>query len=339
MADTVLDQIVDTLRASGLEYFPERSELEAVRVVGHTPKPDHYTYEIVMDFGDSTERVTAKMYRPSKCGVQAAHDLAKHELQNLKFADQAAQKRGLQGVPRPLGDFSERGAVVSTKVGGLPLQGIIMKAALLPDFGNHGLLDHAARQAGQWLRQFHKATAQAPVSIDGNALVEELEKLCLKARKEGLPADSTESILDHAKATLGKLKKPVASSAVLNAYVPLNVVVSETGVGFCDFADLRSHGPSLYDAAVFLGAVEALEKYPFCDRAITTHVQEAFLEAYNVNQQELQLLTVLKLKVLLQMFANGRVIKESAVRKQVMWANVMKRFIQQAAERSMAPAA
>jgi hypothetical protein len=32
-------------------------------------------------------------------------------------------------------------------------------------------------------------------------------------------------------------------------------------------------------------------------------------------------------------------VKESAVRKKVMWANVMKRFIQHAAQRSMAPAA
>jgi hypothetical protein len=41
MADQVLDQIVDALRNSGTGYFPEHSELKAVRVVGHTPKPDH----------------------------------------------------------------------------------------------------------------------------------------------------------------------------------------------------------------------------------------------------------------------------------------------------------
>jgi len=39
------------------------------------------------------------------------------------------------------------------------------------------------------------------------------------------------------------------------------------------------------------------------------------------------------------MFARGRGVKESAVRKKVMWATVMKRFIHQAAQRSMAPAA
>lgn len=339
MADSVLDQIVDSLRLSGSKYFPEHTDLRAVRVVGHTPKPDHYTYEIVLDFAEGGERVTAKIYRASKCGAQRAHNLAENEFRNLKFAEQAAENRRLHGIPRPLGDFSEHGAVVSTKVSGLPLQGIIMKAALLPDFGNQGLLEHSARQAGEWLRQFHKATSELPVAFDGKGLVSDLESLCLKAKKDGLPGDSTQAILDHAKATIGKLKKPVASSALLNEFVPLNVVVAEGGVGFCEFASLSQRGASLYDAAVFLGAVEALEKYPFCDRAITTLVQNSFVDAYGVTQQDQPLLTVLKLKVLLQMFANGRAIKESAVRKKVMWANVMKRFIQQAAERSMAPAA
>ena len=63
------------------------------------------------------------------------------------------------------------------------------------------------------------------------------------------------------------------------------------------------------------------------------------MQGYGIDEQELQLLTVLKMRVLLQMFAQGRAIKETAVRKKVMWANVMKRFIQQAAKRSMAPAA
>ena len=93
---------------------------------------------------------------------------------------------------------------------------------------------------------------------------------------------------------------------------------------------------TLLDAAVFLAAVEALEKYPFCNRNLTSLVQDAFLEAYGVTAQEEPLLETLKMKVLLQMFAQGRVIKESAERKKVMWANVMKRFIQRAAERSAA---
>jgi hypothetical protein len=335
MADNTLDHIVDDLRSSGSKYFPQHSEVKAVRVVGHTPKPDHYTYEIVVDFIDASERVNAKLYR-GKTGAKGPQELAGKEAQNLQFAHQTSEKRNLNGMPRPIGDFAELGAVVSTKVNGLPLQSIIMKAALLPDNGNHHLLESAARQAGEWLQQFHKATAGMPAAVDVEAVMAEFEKLCAKARKDGLPADSTDAILSNAKGALNRHKKPLRSSALLQDFIPLNVLVAEHGIGFCDFANLKQQGPSLQDAAMFLAAVEVLEKYPFCNRDITSRVQDAFVEAYGVSAQEEALLDTLKMKILLQMFAQGRLIKESAERKKVMWANVMKRFIQQAAERSAA---
>ena len=49
--------------------------------------------------------------------------------------------------------------------------------------------------------------------------------------------------------------------------------------------------------------MEALEKYPFCNRAITADVQENFLEAYGATPQEREILRVVKMKVLLSMFA------------------------------------
>ncbi|HMC30834.1 MAG TPA: hypothetical protein VKL99_08350, partial [Candidatus Angelobacter sp.] len=93
------------------------------------------------------------------------------------------------------------------------------------------------------------------------------------------------------------------------------------------------------DLAVFLASVEALEKYPFCNRRITGQIQESFLNAYNISQADAPILRVFKMKALLGMFAQGRTVKESALRKKVMWANVMKKFIHQAAQRSMSPAA
>jgi hypothetical protein len=210
---------------------------------------------------------------------------------------------------------------------------------LLPDRGNHGLLKLAASQAGQWLQQFHRATAANAKPLDTAGILDDMEKLCIKAQKEGLPAESTEAILSNARSALGQGKTPAHSSAVLNDFVPLNVLVSESGVGFADFSNLQAQGNSLQDAAVFLAAVEALEKYPFCDRSITAPVQEAFMQGYGVTEHEQPLLKVLKMRALLQMFAQGRAVKETAVRKKVMWANVMKRFIQQAAERAMTPAA
>jgi hypothetical protein len=339
MSDAVLDQIVDSLRNSGAELFPEHSELMAVRVVGHTPKTDHYTYEIVLDFADGSERVSAKLYRSGKAGAQLSRDLARRELDNLQRISQACAQHQLDGVPCAIGDFAALGAVVSTKVNGLPLQSIVMKAALLPDFGNDGMLDLAARRTGEWLRRFHQATAAAPQPVDSKGLLADIEKLCAKAQKDGLAKDSVKSILEYVGSSLDKVKKPLSSSALLNEFVPLNVMISDHGVGFCEFANFNPQGTSLQDVATFLAAVEALEKYPFCDRSLTALVQDSFVSAYGIDPQEQQLLTVLKLKVLLQMFAQGRAVKESALRKKVMWANVMKRFIQTAAERSMAPAA
>jgi hypothetical protein len=102
---------------------------------------------------------------------------------------------------------------------------------------------------------------------------------------------------------------------------------------------MKRRGNSFDDLATFLASVEALEKYPFCNRSITGQIQEHFLNAYNVSQSDAAILRVFKMKALLGMFAQGRTVKESALRKKVMWANVMKKFINQAAQRSMSPAA
>ncbi len=335
MADSALDQIVSDLRSSGSRYFPQHGEMKAARVVGHTPKPDHYTYEIVLDFADGSERVNAKLYR-GKSGGRGPQEAALREAQNLQFAHETAQRRTLGGIPRPIGDFAHLGAVVSTKINGLPLQSVIMKAALLPGDGNHHVLEAAARQAGEWLQRFHRASAGMPALLDGEATLSEMEKLCTRAKKDGLPPESIEVILGRARAALGKQKRPLRTSAVLQEFIPLNVLVAEDGTGFCEFAALSEQGYSLLDAAMFLAAVEVLEKYPFCNRNLTSQVQSAFVEAYGITPQEEPLLDTLKMKVLLEMFAQGRVIKESAERKKVMWANVMKRFLQQAAGRSAA---
>ncbi len=339
MAENVIDQIVAELKSSGAQFFPELSDLKSVRVVGHTPKADHYIYDVVVDFASGSERLAAKVYRGNKCGPQGARGMAKLEFSNLERVHSTFQKRKLSGVPRPVGDFSEYGAVVAEKLTGLPLQSIIMKAALLPGYADRGMLKIAARKTGEWLRSFHRATSDMPANFDGAALTRDLEKLCESCKGEGLDDHAIATILSGANAIVARNKKPLPCSAVLNDFTPLNVIVGEQGIGICDYAKMSPRGASFTDVAMFLAAVEALEKYPFCNRAITTQVQEEFLDAYGVTQSEYAVLRVLKMKALLSMFAQGRGVKESAVRKKVMWATVMKRFIQQAAQRSLAPAA
>jgi hypothetical protein len=339
MPENVMEQIVNELKNSGTQYFPEHNELRAVRVVGHTPKSDHYIYDVVVDFVDGSERVAAKVYRPTKCGAAGAKGMAKLEAGNLEHVYGIFQKRKLTGVPRPVGDFSELGAVVAEKFTGLPLQSIIMKAALLPGYADRGMLALAARKTGEWLRSFHRATADMPSPFDSGAVVKDLERLCENCKGEGLDDEAIRVILSGTRMILSRTKKTLPNSAVLNDFTPLNVVVGEPGIGICDYAKMSPRGTSFSDVAMFLASVEALEKYPFCNRNITTQVQDEFLSAYGADQTEQAVLRVLKMKALLSMFAQGRNVKESAIRKRVMWATVMKRFIQQAAQRSMAPAA
>ena len=339
MAENVMDQIVSELKRDAPGFYPGLGELRNVRVVGHTPKADHYIYDLALDFAGGSERVAAKVYRASKCGPQGARSRAKTEAANLQRVYEAFQKRRLAGVPRPIGDCTELGAVVAEKLPGLPLQSIIMKAALLPGYAHNGTLGDAARDTGTWLHSFHKATADMPNAFQPDSLLGDLEKLCLSCKGEGLDDAAVRTILDGSRSILTRTRKNLPCSAVLNDFSPLNVIVGERGICIADYAHMSPHGSSYHDVAHFLASVEALEKYPFCNRMITSEVQEQFLAAYGVNASEQAVIRVLKMKALLGMFAQGRGVKETAVRKKVMWATVMKRFIQQAAQRSLAPAA
>ena len=339
MAENVIDQIVNELRESAPSLYPQRRELRNIRVVGHTPKTDHFIYDLVADFANGSERMAAKVYRSGKLGAQHARNQAQTEFRNLNRVYEQFSQSDLPGVPRPIGNFSALGAVVAEKVQGLPLQSMMMKAALLPGYNDNRTLREAATKAGEWLRNFHRLTADAPQMFDPQQLLTELETLCLNCRGAGLDDEAIRMILTGAKNSLAKAKRTVPSSAVLNDFSPLSIFVTEDGVGVSDYGKMSTHGTSFNDAARFLASVEALEKYPFCDREITAKVQESFIEAYGVSPADQAIVRVLKMRTLLSMFAQGRGVKESAVRKKVMWATVMKRFIQQAASRSLAPAA
>ncbi|MGA3128075.1 MAG: hypothetical protein ABSD13_15335 [Candidatus Korobacteraceae bacterium] len=339
MPEDAINQISAEIRTRGAEFYPERGELRALRIVGRTPKTDHYIYDLVAEFASGSERLAVKLYRTNKHGQAITRHLAAAETNHLRSIWSIAKAKNHPGIPQPLGDFSELGAVVSEKLTGIPLQSIIMKAALLPGYAGLGMLQGAATASGTWLRTFQRITAQPPQPLDGDGLQLEMEKLCHSCKAEGLDDDSISKILSGTRAILDRARKPLTNSAVLSEFTPLNVIVQEHGVGFSDFARMQESGSTYLDPATFLASVEALEKYPFCNRIITTEVQENFLDAYQATEAEREILRVFKMKVLLSMFAAGRTVKESAVRKKVMWANVMKKFIQAAADRSLPKAA
>ncbi|HSK43698.1 MAG TPA: hypothetical protein VLA83_07415, partial [Candidatus Binatia bacterium] len=169
MAETVLEQILDDLRSHAVTHYPQRGDFKNLRLVGHTPKNDHFIYDVCIDFATGSERAAIKIYRAGKTGN--AKSVARQENANLQYVNQTLAKKKLDGVPRVLGDYSDLCAVVTDKVAGLPVQSIIMKAALLPGFADNGSIALVALRAGEWLRGFHKATSDAPEPFDGAALI------------------------------------------------------------------------------------------------------------------------------------------------------------------------
>ena len=91
MPDNIMEQIAGEIRSRSAEWYPGRGEARAVRVVGHTPKTDHYIYDLVVDFANSTERLAAKLYRTGKNGQAAACDMAAAE--NAAYAARSGESQ------------------------------------------------------------------------------------------------------------------------------------------------------------------------------------------------------------------------------------------------------
>ncbi|GAC1648256.1 MAG: hypothetical protein NVS9B15_06920 [Acidobacteriaceae bacterium] len=337
MPENVVDEIFSRLRATATEFYPQRGVCKTVRLVGHTPKPEHYTYEAVLEFTGGQERVACKVYRSKTKDTPVK--LARREFENLTTAFAAVHQDSVGGVPRPLGDHSDLGAVVSEKISGLPLQSLIMKAALLPGYADHQALSRSAAAAGHWLHDFHRSLSGGTVPLDTTKIMSDLETVCASCKVEGLEDNDLRVILTGAKQSLGRGKKTVMSSAALNCFSPLNIAMTEDSIYFCDFSKLTPNTMAFVDVAYFVASVEAREKYPVCNREITSSIQDEFLSAYGIDEVERAIVRVLKMQALLSMFAAGRDGKQTAVRKKVMWANVMKKFIHHAANRTLSNAA
>ena len=96
MSETVLEQILVDLRNQAVTHYPQRGEFRNLRVVGHTPKNDHFIYDACMDFAEGSERVAIKVYRSGKCGGNAKA-VARQENANLQYVNQtlaATQEAG-----------------------------------------------------------------------------------------------------------------------------------------------------------------------------------------------------------------------------------------------------
>ncbi len=337
MAENFTDQLAEEIRFAAPRFYPQHGTLRNLRIVGHTPKPDHCVYDLIAEFERTSARLAAKIYRQNKSSG-AAKLLARNEFQIMEAICRKVGGSRLPGLSRPLADFSHHGAVVTEKPPGLPLQSMIMKAALLPAYSELRHIHKAARASGAWLRAFHEGSGLSAQPLDTGELISEIGDLCTRCRDSGLDDNSIQAIGSGCRNLLDRAPANSPRSAVLNDFTPLNIAIGDDAIGVYDYAATALEGNSLNDVARFLAFVEALEKYPFCQRNLTSSVLDEFCRGYALDAAYDGLVRVLKMKFLLSLFSQGRSVKETAVRKKIMWANVMKRFIQSAVERSMSAA-
>src|SRR5260221_12281300 len=105
MAETVLEQILVDVRNNAAKHYPEHGELTNLRVVGHTPKNDHFIYDASMEFADGSERIAIKIYRPGKCGGNAK-GVARQGNANPEDVNQTIlTRRKVDRIPLRLGDY------------------------------------------------------------------------------------------------------------------------------------------------------------------------------------------------------------------------------------------
>ena len=114
--------------------------------------------------------------------------------------------------------------------------------------------------------QLHRYHSNLARLLDPDQLLGELEKLCASCKGEGLDDEAIRTILSGARLIVTRSKKLLPTSAVLNDFTPLNVIVTEEGIGISDYAHMMSKGNSFQDVAQFMASVGSAQKYPFCNR-------------------------------------------------------------------------
>ncbi len=163
------------------------------------------------------------------------------------------------------------------------------------------------------------------------------EKLCAELQEEGVHGRFHQKSPSGTKSILARSRKTLPSPAVSNNFMPLNVVITEDGVGFSDFAKMLKRGPPFNDVALFLALGGGAGVYLCCHRSITSEVQQqspgnlcrfrkrisACCAAHNT-------------KTLLSTWCRDYCPGKNHAQEGEMRANVMQRFIQQAAERALA---
>ena len=232
-------------------------------------------------------RVMIKLYEPIGTGTKA-------RLANLVSDDFAITTRlhhHFQSNPRfrvpvPLFHSPEDLVIVTEFMPGIQLQEkLIARAGWFPGQATVQDLELNCRSAGEWLREFQKATLDS--APDGLNLGRMREMIAMRLQwlvdDANIPIDASKRarLLAHFDSEVSSLRpEDRAVSSVHGDFFPGNVLVEADRVVGIDFAMCRV-GSIAADPSYFMFQLETLTYKPQYRRNVIRSLQQAFLQGYD----------------------------------------------------------
>lgn len=201
------------------------------------------------------------------------------EYSNLKRLREILSPALAETIPEPLWAIPERGLLVTNKVHGEPLTGILKRRAnLLAGPFRSTNLHQSAQRVGTWLRSFQDSTRSEAVAYSRTRYLTDLECGMEKLENKGFTAEFVGEMLQcvsqYSKALDGKI---VAAAARHGDFIPQNILLEREEVSVVDFEGLSEQEPVYEDLGMFLGYVLVLEgRMPYSRRALNA-VRAGFL--------------------------------------------------------------
>jgi len=211
-------------------------------------------------------------------------------------------------VPEPLLVLPKRGVLVTTKVPGSSLAGILKKNAnhLSGPF-RRGMVRKIAERIGNWLRSFQTATRAEPIPFNIASYLTDLEPQLSKLEEKGFEPGLAQEILRHAAMQFASLNGRLVSAAAKHGdFIPQNILIERDGVAVVDFEGFRERESVYEDLGTFLGYILVLSaRVPYSIQSLNA-ARQSFLTGFLAEETiDQDLLSTYTLKGAVRIIADG----------------------------------
>jgi aminoglycoside phosphotransferase (APT) family kinase protein len=246
--------------------------------------------------------VKHRQYRMS--GEESSRALA-GEFHTLEALWNRADASFRETIPRPVALLSDAGAAVFEAVRGKPMTQLLRQEANCFT----GVLcsrrtSRLARQAGEWLRNFHEMTARPPVKHNAERYFLKLSYWLRKGEATGLAAKTVANVWEAANKARGNMEGELTHQADVHGdFIPQNILAAGKHVAVIDFECRKQPEDVHEDLGFFVAYLRVLAGSRAYSRRALKRMEESFLEGYG-DLAGNRLLSLYVLKAMTTMFAD-----------------------------------